>query len=119
MRTRIGLTLLVIALFAPGAVADPPDPPEGYFDVDEERYQLPPDEELMPVPSLAPEEREDLYEYLDMLDDYYGLKMKDNLRKAFELESIADWVEQRRRWTTGAGPMVVPPSVQEKMDEVR
>ena len=56
MRTRIGVTFLMMTLFAPGALADPPDPPErSYFDVDEERYQLPPDEELKPVPSLASE----------------------------------------------------------------
>ena len=114
MRTRIGLTLLMITLCASPAFAV--SPYEGYFDVDEEQYQLPPDEELMPVPSMAPEEREDLYEYLDMLDDYYGLKIKDNYREAFELESIADWVVLRRHWH--GGPMV-PPSAQEKMDEVR
>ena len=113
MRTRIVLTLLMMALFAPGVFADLP---KGYFEIDEERYQLPPDEELLPVPSLAPEEREDLYEYLDVLDDYYGLKIKDNLRKAFELESIADWVLLRRRWRA-AGER--PESAQEKIDEVR
>ncbi len=115
MRIRIGLTLLMITLCASPAFAVTPE--EGYFDVDEEQYQLPPDEELTPVPSLAPEEREDLYEYLDMLGErhgYYSLERKDNLREAFELETIADWVEQRRRWTWGPGE-----STQEKIDEVR
>ena len=115
MRTRIGLTLLMMTLFASDALADV----EAFPEIDEERYQLPPDEELQPVPSLAQEEREDLYEYLDMLGErhgYYSLKLRDNLREAFDLENIADWVKLRQRWRAAGG---VPPSVQEKIDEVR
>ncbi|MFP4192092.1 MAG: hypothetical protein ACLFU6_08490 [Candidatus Hydrogenedentota bacterium] len=60
MRTRIGATLLALLFLAPGA-----------FGVLINDHERPPEEELTALPSLDPENRDELREYLAVVRQYY------------------------------------------------